>query len=531
MDAINKKIIFGIFSQNKSMAAAMLGALAHKLGWDVDIVFFPLESSPEDVLDELEYFPDIFALSFASYNRAQAFSVAKVLKERGIKVIGGGIHATAMPQDLVKTGYFDAVMYGDGMGSLEEVLLNYEDLRDSVIVEGRKHPDERVYLDYFFSESQEKVLRETQKIDLLTSYGCPFGCTFCASSRKKFMKFPDDYMVDSMIDIHDRYGVKIFTFQDDLLFNDVKRVKRVSERLSNLPADKSISFGKSANCRASSFSDSLAEEIKKLNITDVSFGIESASNKLLKFLNKKQTEEDCYRALEVCKRHGLYSRINLMFGIPTQDEEDYQSTFEFVRKAKPDIINTFYYTPYPGTDLYDYCFDHGYISSEYDRNSFDWFDAKVDGIREVHLQLNNVDYQLADRYIQKITDLYNPINFIRPLIEEVDKHPWIIFGSSTQIYFSQVLSTLNEIDMENCLGYYDIDPEAEYAVERRVEFQKYIENINVRPRCVVTYTHLSSEDYRNFKEIISRKFGNIPLVSISTMERHSVEDVRNLQAS
>ncbi|MBI9113163.1 radical SAM protein [Maridesulfovibrio ferrireducens] len=528
MGNVKKKIVFGIFSQNKSMAASMLGALAEKLGWDVDVVFLPLESRPQDVLDTLDYIPDIFALSFASYNREQAFFVAKVLKERGIKVIGGGIHATAMPGDLVQTGYFDAVMHGDGMGILDEVLQNYQDLTESVVIHGKKHHNKRVYLDYFFSESQKKILRETQKTDLLTSYGCPFKCTFCASSRKGFMTFPDDQLIEFMVDINDKYGVKVFTFQDDLLFNDVKRVKRISKHLRELPPEKEISFGKSANCRASSFSGALATEIKNLNITDVSFGIESASNKLLKFLNKKQTEEDCYNAIDVCKRHDLYSRINLMFGIPTQDEEDYKTTLEFVKKAKPDIVNMFYYTPYPGTDLYDYCFDHGYIPAEYNRDRFDWFNAQNDGIREVHLKLNGVDYQMADKYMQEISDMYDPLNFLKPLVEEIDKHTWVIFGSSTQIYFSQVLNVLKKIDMKNCLGYYDIDPEAEYCVERRVEFSKFIENDSVVPDCIVTYTHLSSEDYRNFQEIISRKFGNIPLISISTMQRHSLEDVKKM---
>jgi len=522
------KIVFCIFTENRSMAASMLSALAISCGWKADILFIPPDADSDFPLKNLDNSPNLYALSFASYERKQAFKVAAKIKKAGIKIIAGGIHATAMPEDLISSGHFDAIVQGDGMGVLESLLNSYQDLKDGQLIKGCQHQDKNVYLNYYFTESQEAILRETKKVDMLTSFGCPFACSYCGSCRKDYFKIPEEFLIDRMAKLARDYGIKIFTFQDDLLFANVERVRRISTTLEELFPGEGIGFGRSINARASSFTDELAQELVRLNITDVSFGIESASTKLLQFLNKKQTEEDCYRAVEICRKYGLYSRVNLMFGIPTQDRYDYESSLKFVTKSKPNVVNLFYFSPYPGTELYDYCFDNEYMPLGSDRQTFDWFDTDVDGIRHLQCRLNNVDYKMAENYMDRINSLYDVKNYLPPIFSEFANYSWVVIGSSVQIYFSQILQSLKSMDISNCRGYWDIDPQAAYSVENRVDFLKFDLESDYIPSIFVTYCHISSRDYQFFRELIDDTFGDIPLISISSMERHSIEDVQKM---
>ncbi|OQW92804.1 MAG: hypothetical protein BWK78_00525 [Thiotrichaceae bacterium IS1] len=524
----------GIFTQNRSMAASMICALVQKYGWDVDILFVPPSYSASDMVSIQEEIrvrkPDLMGLSFASYERKQAFAVATIVKQMGVPLIAGGIHATALPSDLVDSNLFSGIVVGDGMGVMKYILDSYTTFRDNQLIIGAQHSDKRVYLDYFFSESQEEVLRTTKKIDMMTSIGCPFSCRYCGSGRKTYFKNPEDYLIETMVSLAMRYGIKIFTFQDDLLFASVKRVRAISSALEKKFPGQSVGFGRSINARASSFTEQLAEELVKLKVTDVSFGIESASNKLLKFLNKKQTEEDCYSAIKICKKYGLFSRVNLIYGIPFQDEEDYEITKKFIQVAKPDVVNLFYFTPYPGTDLYDFCFENGFMPDHCDRNRFDWFDPTLEGIRGLQCTLKQVDYESARKFQREISKMYSVSETIRPAIQEIDVFPWFIIGSSVQEYFSQVLHGLNELPLKNCLGYVDIEPEGAYSVTKRVHFTKYDDSLSVKPKCAVTYSHMSSLDYQLFRGIVSDKFGEIPLISISSLKRHSINEIRSLLA-
>lgn len=528
------KLLIGILSENRSMAAAMLARLAQDYGWEADIVFIPPQMDLAELQERVASArPNFFALSFRSYERHQAFRVAAAVKSMGIKVIAGGFHPSAMPQDLIRSGHFDAIVQGDGMGVLDTILDNYNHFENGQIIKGKRHHDKSAYLRYFFTESQKDLMKNTGVVNMLTSIGCPFSCKYCGSSRMDYFMIPEEDLVANMIEYVVNYGIKIFTFQDDLLCASLKRLRSICALLNDGLAkhglsNQEIGFGKSINARASSFNEEIAAELVRMGVTDVSFGIESSSTKLLNFLNKKQKQEDCYRAIELCRKYGLYSRVNLMFGVPTQDRDDYEASLKFVEEARPEIANLFYFTPYPGTDLYDYCFDNGYIPEACDRNSFDWFEPEIDGIRQIQFRLKNIDYDLATSYMDQISNIYDVNHFLHPLLKDIDRHPWVLVGSSVQIYFSQIINHLKKYDLKNYLGHWDVDPDASYSIAKRVDDKIYRQNADGVPISFVTYCHTTGRDFHNFKNMINEKFGDVPLISISTMKRHTADEISRM---
>lgn len=524
-----KKLLMVIFTENSSLAASMLCSLAREHGWEVDICF----ASPQDKdssqvkLFTEQYKPDLLGFSFKSFERNQALSLAKTMRDTvNTKIIAGGIHPTLMPDEIVQTGFFDTVVVGDGMGVWENILDEYKNLNGEIIC-GKQHPNKHLYNRHFHSKSQMERMKATEMASVLTAMGCPYKCTFCHSGSKKFLSFPFDSLLEYVLELHNKYGVRSFHFLDDLFASDSKKLERFRKTIEQ--SGKSIVFSSQVTGRASSFNTDVAAELVKLGVETINFGIETASSNLLKFLNKRQTVEDSYRAVQVCREFGLNCVINLMFGIPTQNEDDYKYTLEFVEKARPDSVNCFFYSPYPGTELYDYCFDNQYLPESFDRNRFDWFKPEIGGTTDIQLRLNKVDYELANQYMGEINRVVARDEVLLEKMRIIDLHPWVLVGTTRHYYFITLMKKLSGYSWKNCLGYINTDIEAGFLLDNKsILLPQYNIKTDSLPFWSVTYSFLGS-DYKIIERYVKDRFGSdMPLISISAFRKsHNLTEIKD----
>jgi hypothetical protein len=260
----------------------------------------------------------------------------------------------------------------------------------------------------------------------------------------------------------------------------------------------------------------------------VNFGIETVSPKLLSFLNKKQTREDCYKAMRICQDFGLIRKVNLMFGIPTQDQEDYEYSLQFVKETKPEIRSCFFFAPLPGCELYDYCFDNSYLPNSYDRNRFDWFEPEVDGLSNIQIKLAGIDYDLATQYVKKIDKVMNYDKALFERMKIVDSYPWVLVGTTRHYYYKILIKKLSSFHWKNCCGFIDVDTEACFQLEddNSKLMPKYNNRTNTVPFWCITHSFLGS-DYKVIERYVHNQFGSdIPVISISSFRKsHSVADI------
>ena len=47
-----------------------------------------------------------------------------------------------------------------------------------------------------------------------------------------------------------------------------------------------------------------------------------------------------------------------MLGLPTETREEVLDTISMLKEIDPDYYSPAFYTPHPGSDLYDYCIEH-----------------------------------------------------------------------------------------------------------------------------------------------------------------------------
>ena len=199
-------------------------------------------------------------------------------------------------------------------------------------------------------------------------------------------------------------------------------------------------------------------------------------------------------------------KINLMFGLPTQDRDDYELTLRFVEDYLPDSINCFRYVPFPGTKLFDYCLEKGHMPIDWSFESS--FFSETESWHDRPGILKDVDYSLEEEFLQKIKAISNANKDRKVLAvaEEADREPWIVFGRGH--YFFSVLERLLLQSWKNLLGYVNFgEGEAQNrAYQITIPKYEYGECGSV-PETVVTTTHHGHYFWNTIEPILRDDYG------------------------
>lgn len=453
-----KQLLFGIFHDRLSYPASMLTALTRKLGWEAHIVFFAGRDTPGEIAASIaEVAPDLIALSIKTLERKKAIEVARVAREMGIPVIAGGAHATGAPHDLLATGLFAAVVTGDGAGVLHELLDGYSALRGT-LVPGRPHPDPAVYSDLHLSREQEEIIRRTGRLEVLTTVGCPFNCHFCATTRK-IIPLPTHNVVDRIVDAQERLGINLIRFLDDTFVYNRRRLLEFRDAFR----ERGIQLQLNLQARVNVFTEEIADILVEMGVDDITFGVESASQRLLDFINKKIKVEEIHRARRICRERGIAFRANLMAAFPGNTAEDYDHTLRFLEEARPESLSVFYFIPFPGTWLFDYCIEHHHMPEGWSFDDYLGIDTNQHDIMAIPSPtglLRNVDAAMDYVGYRRLVEWDHEHNFL-PLLERAEgvdgDRPWLLLGTGT--FFYRVVEAVNRRTWRRYLGFLDIDQE------------------------------------------------------------------------
>ncbi|RJQ52205.1 MAG: radical SAM protein, partial [Nitrospiraceae bacterium] len=353
--------------------------------------------------------PDIVGLTATTETFNEVIMVGKEIKESfNLPIVIGGTHITILPQKLPH--WIDAGVIGEGEQTLLEMVELYrekgvladEKIKGIIYRDGEhlRQTEERELIEPLdripFPDWDMLGLSKAGPGHILTSRGCTFRCVFCASASiwRKIRFFSPEYVVSEIKTIVEKFGRKEILIYDDLFTADRDRVRRIAELICQEGLDKAVRFECLSN--VNHFSPEMAYDLRKMNVHRISFGMESGSPAMLKYLKKGTvTREKIRSAVKAGVDNGMEVLGSFIIGAPGETEEDMMMTYDFIKDLKLTETGINVATPFPGTELWDYAVTSGHIKDEWDDSIYAMKTVTPETIKDKRL-LCSVD---KDRFI------------------------------------------------------------------------------------------------------------------------------------
>lgn len=369
--------------------------------------------------------PDFIGISIHSVEFSIAVEAAKITKKvlPNAIVVAGGIHPTMFPKECIATGVFDYVIQGEGEISFP--LLVEEPTRFPKIFWGETpdldkipFPEREIWPDLktrMYSEpfGISGFRFPLPMAEMINVRGCPYNCTFCCgpgehqlytklSSSGERISYIRGRSISNVVAelemLIEKYGIKSVMFHDDQF---IVFPKWVDEFINALHDRGIVKYGlkwvtssrADIICRNEDLIGKMADAGLELLIV----GFESFSPRILKWFKKGVTVEQNFRAAEICHKYNVKVWANYMLGIPTDTgwhKEDDLMTVEGVLRVNPVHYSPAFYTPVPGSALYDFYKNNNLILGDEDTEKLSNRGAmapKVKGVDYEFLQAIMVD--------------------------------------------------------------------------------------------------------------------------------------------
>lgn len=367
VDEFRKRRIEREFS---NLGTSYLASYLRKLGGFSDITILDAGQSLKP--NFLKNF-DVIGISSVTQN----FNIAKEIAEKAKNasnslVLVGGHHITALPSNLTKD--MDVAVLGEGEQTTLELVQAYErneakrlfDGLDFSKIKGIAYRDggnlkvtaKRAFiepLDKIPFPARDLMQLNSHHVQMFTSRGCPYKCVFCSSTFfwKTVRFFSASYVFDEICEVIEKYKPNRINFSDDLFIADKKRLELISKKCVDQHINKQVEFHCTA--RSNLINDEVASWLKAMNVTTVSMGLESGSNRILQYLKGGSvTVEQNEKAVNILKRHGLNVSATFIIGSPTETREEILQTYKFIQRSKLDAGDTYVLLPFPATQLWEY---------------------------------------------------------------------------------------------------------------------------------------------------------------------------------
>jgi radical SAM superfamily enzyme YgiQ (UPF0313 family) len=278
-----------------------------------------------------------------------------------VPVILGGIYATLAPEHARRHSGADIVVQGVGENTI--LPLMREILGDRCVRPREFKGLEDMPFPAF------NLLRNRVALPLLTSRGCPFRCSFCATSllyRNFEQRSPLSVISEIEMNVR-QWGTKNLSFYDDaLLIGKQNHLVPLLERL----ADKKLrlTFHTPNGLHIREIDRELACLFRKAGVQSLYLSQESFDEELLKRACPKVTPQDLEKALDILEAAGYRRQevnVYLIAGLPDQNLSLIRESILRVRQlgARPRLA---FFSPVPGTADWSRVVDRGYLSADAD---------------------------------------------------------------------------------------------------------------------------------------------------------------------
>ncbi|MSN25202.1 MAG: radical SAM protein [Geobacter sp.] len=332
-----------------------------------------------------DFDPDIVMVSALSVEYHRQFhtvmSLVKAVNPSIITVIGG-VYPTTLPEEVLKDTNVDFIFIGHAeeriVSFLQAVLSPAKTDLERIPAIGYRLADgtlhitpvasyissvaEMVRPDYSLLDIEPYLVRNTsdyqvssqvRSASLLTTYGCPFDCVFCATrtiSGKGVAFRPVNDVLDEIDYLVHNHAIEDIVFLDDYLLADKQRITSLLQGL--IDRNYNLTW-KAANVSAWHLKEDLLDLMKQSGCTQITISVESGSQRVLRDIIRKPLNlEIVPPVVQMCRTRGIDIAANFVIGFPGETWDDLRMTFKFAETCDFDLVHFHIATPLPATDLY-----------------------------------------------------------------------------------------------------------------------------------------------------------------------------------
>lgn len=336
-----------------------------------------------------EYKPDIIGVSATDDTFDIGMALVSKVKHMGIHVIVGGVYATFSPEEAINNENIDSICIGEGEGALLELCRKMDADEDIttirnlwVKVDGKIYKNglrqlmdinDIPYEDFsvfeekrFFRPMQGKIYK---MIPISIDRGCPFSCTFCAAPTKRRL-YTDlgqgrYFRIKKISRIIDELKFQIKKHNADYIyFNSETFFAGKEDHFEEFAEEYVAKIGLPFWCqtRIETVTEKRIKMLEDMNCDRISIGIEHGNEEFRKKILKKSfTNKQVIDAFRILERSRISITVNNIIGFPDETRELVFDTIKLNRCIRADSINAYFFVPYRGTPLRQYCIEKGYL--------------------------------------------------------------------------------------------------------------------------------------------------------------------------
>lgn len=323
--------------------------------WQVSVIDEKVETL------DLKQDADLVGITAMTPAVNRGYEIADAFRQRGIKVVMGGMHVSMMPNEALM--HCDSVVVGEAEDQWDKVINDFEKEELKKIyrnesgypaLSSRSAPNWDLYRD--------KKYLPVHFIE--TTRGCPHNCEFCSVTNSfggKFRNRPIDEVereIQNLKPFDGRFTLKnVVFFVDDNIISSRSHARELFERI--IPYNLKWLGQTSVNIAKD---DEMLDLCRKSGCMGLLIGFESLSSDNLANVGKNFNNPHNY--INVVKKlhdYGIGVNGSFVFGFDHDDEGVFERTIEFIIRAKIDVCYFSILTPYPGTALYSKMMDNARI--------------------------------------------------------------------------------------------------------------------------------------------------------------------------
>jgi len=334
-----------------------------------------------DFLKQLNQTPLMVCMTATSTHLDEAEEIGRAARQivpAALRIIGGP-HVSVAAADFLSTSEFQAACNGEGVETLSEIALRVSMVGkpDFSTIDGitYKHDNGKVYsnplrlplleldeypfpsdsLEFFRGPAENPAENQTQLIYILSGYGCPHDCIFCAQRSihgRKIRERSAENMVEEISCLYAQ-GFRKFAFVQETFVNRKKRI----ESFCRLIEDFGMQIEWAAEARADQLDYGQLKRMRSAGLRFIQIGVESGDPVLLKKLGKKIDLDQIVQIRNWCSQLKINTAFYLLVGLPGQDWQSLLRSALFMMDHPPHNRITKHAAvsiaiPYPGTRMW-----------------------------------------------------------------------------------------------------------------------------------------------------------------------------------